>query len=81
MSIIINNVSESYGVEYGRGEQHYELFINSMLKAKFTHNFKDELSGCLRKAADAFDKQEACGVDLHNEMIKEHFIKMWNDSK
>lgn len=58
MSVIINNVSEEHGVEYGKGEQHYELCINNYVKAKFTHNFEDGLSTCLRKAADAFDRQE-----------------------
>lgn len=30
--------------------------------AEFTHNFEDGLAECLRKAADAFDKQETMGL-------------------
>ena len=59
MSVLIHNVTEEKGGKYGKGEQHYRLCINHTLKAEFTHNFEDGLSTCLRKAADAFEVQEA----------------------
>lgn len=59
MAVLIVNVSEQYGVEYGKGLQHYELRINHQFKAKFTHDFEDGLAKCLRKAADAFEGVEA----------------------
>lgn len=65
MSIIITNVSEDYDIPYGSGVQHYELKINRNLMAEFTHTFEDGLSECLRKAADAFDKQETMGLHTH----------------
>lgn len=58
MSIIITNISESKGKDYGRGTQHYVLCINERKYIEFTHDFKDGLSTCLRKAADAFEKME-----------------------
>lgn len=58
MAIIIENISEQYNVEYGKGEQHYRLRINNHIKCEFTHNFNQGLSTCLRKAADAFEEAE-----------------------
>ena len=58
MAVVILNVSEHFGVPYGEGEQHYELRINKIWKADFTHNFEDGLATCLRKAADALEKEE-----------------------
>ena len=59
MSIHIHNISESKGVEYGTGKQHYQLCINQKVMAEFEHNFNEGLATCLRKAADAFEKKEA----------------------
>lgn len=61
MSIIITNVSEDYGLPYGKGKQHYVLGINHLAFVEFTHNFEDGLSECLRAAADAFEELEISG--------------------
>ena len=40
------------------GEQTYSLGINRKVLLTFTHNREDSLSVCLRKAADAYDKEK-----------------------
>ena len=58
MSVLIHNMSEHFDIKYGVGEQRYVLCINKQVKAEFTHYFEDGLATCLRKAADALDKNE-----------------------
>lgn len=54
MSIIIQNITEARKVgEYGKGNQLYQLRINSKVIAEFVHNFGDGLGECLRKAGTA----------------------------
>jgi len=61
MSIIITNISEDHGIEYGKGRQRYVLKINSKELVEFEHNFNAGLSECLRAAADAFEEMEKGG--------------------
>lgn len=56
--LAIVNVSESKGVAYGRGEQHYELRLNYRVLAEVRHNFEDGAVVLLRKAADALEEEE-----------------------
>jgi hypothetical protein len=63
MAIIIQNISEDYGKEYGKGEQVYVLRINRIIKCIFNHNFEDGLAECLRKAAEAFELGETGNVE------------------
>ncbi len=58
MSIIITNISENRGLQYGKGRQIYQLKINHTVKCEFEHNFEDGLSTCLIEAADEFDRVE-----------------------
>ena len=51
-------MSEDKGIPYGSGKQYYQLRINYTKKAEFYHNFEDGLAVCLRKAADALEKEE-----------------------
>lgn len=61
MSIVITNISEQRGKEYGRGLQHYVLGINHLRFVEFAHRYEDGLASCLRSAADAFDDLEQSG--------------------
>lgn len=58
MAVIIQNVSESHDIPYGTGVQYYELRINKIHKANFTHLFEAGLAQCLREAADALEQEE-----------------------
>jgi len=53
MSIVITNVSN-----YKCKRCRYQLKINTMLIAEFTHLRSDGLAVCLRKAADAADAHD-----------------------
>lgn len=61
MSVVITNISESHGKEYGRGTQRYVLGINHLRFVEFEHKFEDGLAACLRAAADAFEELEKSG--------------------
>jgi hypothetical protein len=50
MSIIISNISEEYSRE---GEQTYEVKMNDIPLATFTHHSPDGMATCLIKAAKA----------------------------
>lgn len=55
MAVVILNISEDNGQEYGEGEQTYSLRINYRELCTFTHVFEDGLAECLRKAATALE--------------------------
>lgn len=62
--IKIRNVSQENGIEYGKGEQVYHLFVNATdpnkpINISFRHNYSDGLAECLRKAANAVEKMGA----------------------
>jgi len=71
MSIIITNISEDHGIEYGKGMQRYVLKINSKELIEFEHNFNAGLSECLRAAAVAFegDGKRRKNADLENQDV------------
>lgn len=58
MAIMILNISEKHGKPYGEGEQVYSLRKNRVELCQFRHRFEDGLETCLRKAADAIQKQK-----------------------
>ena len=58
MAVIIVNISEKNGREYGKGEQVYELRINNKRLCRFKHLFEDGLAACLRQAAKEFEYGE-----------------------
>lgn len=58
MAVIILNVSEDHGIEYGYGLQIYELKINNRKLCTFYSIFEEGLVECLRNAADAFEAIE-----------------------
>ena len=59
MAVVIWNISEKRGLEYGKGKQIYELSINGIKKfGEFEHNFEDGLSVCLEKAAKCAKQYE-----------------------
>jgi len=58
MAVVILNVSEDNGLEYGKGKQVYQLRINYRILCTLEHNFEDGLSSLLREAADNLDETE-----------------------
>ena len=54
MSIIIRNVSTHSSPI---GVHHYELYINERLIVGFAHQREEGLAKCLRRAADAVDRE------------------------
>lgn len=56
--VAIINVSEDYGIPYGKGKQVYNVQVNRNLICIITHNFEDGLSALLKKASKAVEKAQ-----------------------
>lgn len=69
MSVIIQNISQDKGIDYGTGMQHYVLRINNKIIAYFEHNFSDGLSVCLQKAALAAADPNRHEKQVENELL------------
>ena len=54
MAIIIQNIDPDPRPE---GSHHYQLRINRKVICEFTHNREEPLHTCLRRAADAAERQ------------------------
>ena len=76
MSVVITNISEEKGKDYGRGKQHYVLGINHLKFVEFEHNFEDGLASCLRAAADAFEELEKIGnPKIYEQGLYDNYFK------
>lgn len=72
MIYIINKGATNPSEEYDPGgERNYEVGINQTPFATFTHRREDGLATCLRKAADAIEREGVKNRDKINGILDE----------
>lgn len=64
MAVIIHNVSERYGLKYGKDLQMYDLRINNKTLCTFSHIYEEGLVVCLREAAKWLEDLERMNKEI-----------------